>query len=99
MKVKLKTIMAGPNGCHSAGSIVDVPEGEARYLVETNQAEAVDAIKQKRGVAIETAENVPDGESASDGEAVFDNESDAGTDDTHDGEKPSKGGRKHNRRR
>lgn len=99
MKVKLKTIMAGPEGTAQPGQVVDVPEGEARYLVETNQAEAVDPMKPvRKGTAIETAEKIPDGEKA-DGEADTDSDSDDGADDTEDGERPSKGRGKHNRRR
>ena len=41
MKVKLKTLMAGPGGCFQPGETIDVKEAEARALVSGGFAEAV----------------------------------------------------------
>lgn len=42
MRVKLNTIMAGPDGSHDAGSIVDLPDARARDLIARGFAVAVD---------------------------------------------------------
>lgn len=38
MKVKMLTLQAGPNGVREAGRIYDVPEAEARQLIEGRYA-------------------------------------------------------------
>ncbi len=42
MKVILRFGMAGPNGSHRAGSIVDLPDDVALHLLKTNQADRVE---------------------------------------------------------
>ncbi len=41
MRVRLKTIMAGPGGTFKAGSIIALPSDQARELIEGGFAEAV----------------------------------------------------------
>lgn len=43
MKVKLAGLSAGPAGVFPAGSVVDLPDQQARQLIASGQAEAVDA--------------------------------------------------------
>lgn len=54
MKIKLKTVMAGPRGNHGIGCILtvgkEIDEESAKQLIETNQAEVVKeggAVKEK----------------------------------------------------
>lgn len=42
MKIRLKTIMAGPGGAAGPGDVVDVPDDEASALIEGGYATAVD---------------------------------------------------------
>ena len=42
MKIRLKTIMAGPGGSAGPGDVVDVPDDEASALIEGGYATAVD---------------------------------------------------------
>ncbi|MFM2345357.1 MAG: hypothetical protein RL654_110 [Pseudomonadota bacterium] len=42
MKIRLKTIMAGPGGSAGPGDVVDVPDDEAAALIEGGYASAVD---------------------------------------------------------
>lgn len=42
MKIKLATLMAGPDGVHNAGTVVDLPTAEAKYLIQTHGAVAVE---------------------------------------------------------
>lgn len=42
MKVRLKTLMAGPAGTHHAGSVVDLPAGQAGELVRAGYAIAME---------------------------------------------------------
>lgn len=44
MKVKLKTILAGPHGSGQPGDILDLPNGAD--LVSAGYAEAVEAVKK-----------------------------------------------------
>lgn len=54
MRVKLRTIMAGPNGVSQPGDIVDLPKEDAQRLIDGGQADAVS------GVAVtERAVDVP----------------------------------------
>ncbi len=46
MRVRLRTILAGPSGTHRPGAIVDLPDDAARYLVESGKAAAVDAVER-----------------------------------------------------
>ena len=43
MKVRMKTLAAGPRGVYLAGSVVDVPEDEGEALCSGGYAEAVEA--------------------------------------------------------
>lgn len=35
MKVKLRTTRAGPKGVHRQGDVIDLPQSEAEYLINT----------------------------------------------------------------
>jgi hypothetical protein len=39
MWIKLKTLMAGPQGVRMPGTVMELPEAEARWLVDSKQAE------------------------------------------------------------
>ena len=43
MKVKLYTTMAGPDGTHMAGSVVDMGDEQAQALIDGGYAVEVDA--------------------------------------------------------
>jgi len=43
MKVKLTAIMAGPDGNHDAGTVLDLPKPKAKELIDGGYAVAVDA--------------------------------------------------------
>lgn len=43
MKIRLLTILAGPNGNHSPGDVLDLPAKEARELVDGGYAVAIEA--------------------------------------------------------
>lgn len=57
MKVRLKTIMCGPDGNAQPGDIVEFPNDQAAHLLSTNQAEPI-------GDTSETATHKPHGETA-----------------------------------
>ena len=60
MRVKLATLMAGPDVVHQVGAIIDVTPAEAKYLVETHHATYVD--KEKPAAQAETPPEVePEG--------------------------------------
>lgn len=42
MRIKMKSIMAGPRGVFDAGSIVDLPKSEATALISGGYATVVD---------------------------------------------------------
>ncbi|MCH7573607.1 MAG: hypothetical protein IIA59_00620 [Candidatus Marinimicrobia bacterium] len=46
MKVKLRTIFAGPTGTGQPGDVIRVPEGLGRALIESGQAEALATVKK-----------------------------------------------------
>lgn len=52
MLVRMKTTMAGPDGCASPGQIIDPSEEEARTLVAGGYAEAIDP-PQKMAVVVQ----------------------------------------------
>lgn len=54
MRVILKTTMAGPSGVHHAGETVDLPEGEAKWLVRTGSAQAIAAATPVVSIETET---------------------------------------------
>ena len=61
MKVKLLTLMAGPDGVFNAGQIIDVPDEQAQSLIESRCAYAVDIAEKK--ISIEnTAMHIPENE-------------------------------------
>jgi len=45
MKIKMKTLAAGPDGVWPPGSIRDVPEAEAKALIKGRYAEPVEEIE------------------------------------------------------
>lgn len=47
MRVKLRTLMANPNGVFLPNAIVDLPNGEAEELVKGGYAEAVEPPPKK----------------------------------------------------
>lgn len=42
MKIKLRTLLAGPRGCVHPGTVIDWPEVEAQALIQGGYAEAVE---------------------------------------------------------
>ena len=48
MKVKFKTISAGPNGTIFVGDVVEVSESEGKLLIEKGYAEEVAEVKPKK---------------------------------------------------
>lgn len=44
MRVRMKTLAAGPDGVHYAGMVYDLPEFQAREYVEGGFAEAIDPL-------------------------------------------------------
>jgi hypothetical protein len=46
MKVRMKTLMAGPEGTFAAGQVADLPEAQAQALIEGGYAVAVEAPAQ-----------------------------------------------------
>jgi hypothetical protein len=42
MKVRLKTLMAGPEGVFHSGSVIDLPKEEAEALISKGYAEPFD---------------------------------------------------------
>ena len=59
MRVKLHTLMAGPDGVNPPGSVIEVADAVGRELILNNQAERVDVIPARRRSAIERAAIVP----------------------------------------
>jgi hypothetical protein len=51
LKVKLRQIMAGPDGTYDAGQEVDLPDAMAVELISTHQADPVDPIPAEVAVA------------------------------------------------
>lgn len=47
MRIKLRTLMANPNGVFFPGTIIELPVGEAEELVKGGYAEAVDPPPKK----------------------------------------------------
>ena len=43
MWIEMKTLMAGPGGVREAGKVYDVPDKEAKALIEGGYAEQVEA--------------------------------------------------------
>lgn len=43
MWVKLKTLMAGPEGVRQPGAVVEIPDEQAQQLIDSHQAEKVAA--------------------------------------------------------
>lgn len=61
MKVKLLTLMAGPDGIFPPGSIVDLKAKEAKALIDSRQALPVSSKKETAtNTQRETRANVPD---------------------------------------
>lgn len=54
MKVKLLTLMAGPDGTYNAGQIIDMTEAQAKELIQGGYAVACE-MPVKKAVVIETA--------------------------------------------
>lgn len=55
MKVKLKTLMAGPRGIYQRGSIIETDKGTAQHLVETGQGVIVGGDAEERPTVSEAA--------------------------------------------
>lgn len=49
MKIRMKTLMAGPGGVAFPGQIVDVPPETGRLLIEGGYAEAVERVRPAAG--------------------------------------------------
>ncbi len=54
MRIKLLTLMAGPQGAYDAGQIVDMPEVQAKELISGGYAVACD-MPVKKAMVMETA--------------------------------------------
>ncbi len=54
MKLKLLTLMAGPDGTYNAGQIIDMTEAQAKELIQGGYAVACE-MPVKKAVVIETA--------------------------------------------
>jgi len=52
MKVRLKTLMAGPEGVFHPGSVVHVTEDEAEAMVSAGYAERLDRPLETAGVEV-----------------------------------------------
>lgn len=59
MKVKLKTVMAGPNGTYQPGAVADLPEKDAYALCEGGFAEQVEEPKPAGFVSDELHDTKP----------------------------------------
>jgi hypothetical protein len=55
MRIKLRTIMAGPAGVGQAGAVVEMPDAQARAMVAAGYADAVDAPAPAAVAPVETA--------------------------------------------
>ena len=64
MKIRLKTIMAGPGGSAGPGDVVDVPDDEASALIEGGYATAVDEPTPAPKKLARRATPAPDGDEA-----------------------------------
>lgn len=53
MKVKLTSIMAGPEGSHDAGTVLDLPDKQAKELIEGRYAVAYDPKDEPERAAVE----------------------------------------------
>lgn len=58
MKLKLLTLMAGPDGTYNAGQIIDMPEVQAKELIDRGYA-VVCEMPVKKAVVMETATAQP----------------------------------------
>lgn len=63
MKIKLLTLMSGPDGTHQPGTVIDKPAKEAKALIDGGYAVAVETAKPKKA-PVETATNDGDKETA-----------------------------------
>jgi len=61
-KVKLNQIMAGPKGSFPLGSIVELSDSEADYLISTHQAVVIEKVKVDTKIKI--ADKIVDKETA-----------------------------------
>jgi hypothetical protein len=50
MKVKMRTLAAGPDGLYQPGQEIDLPAKQARALIEGGYAEAVEQIREVAAV-------------------------------------------------
>lgn len=48
MKIKLRTLLANPEGVFQPGTVVDFPEGQAKELVNGGYAEALEVTPPKK---------------------------------------------------
>ena len=55
MKVRMKTIAAGPKGTRQPGDVIDVPAKEAKTLIAGGFAEAVEGPAKPKAAKKETA--------------------------------------------
>lgn len=58
MRIKLLTLMAGPTGTYNAGQIIDMPEAQAKELIDRGYA-VVCEMQAKKAVVMETATAQP----------------------------------------
>jgi hypothetical protein len=56
MKVKLTAIMAGPDGSHDVGTVLDVPKAKGKELIDGGYAVAVDDKEKAEGEVEDVAE-------------------------------------------
>ena len=56
MKVKMLTIMAGPDGSHDAGTVLDVTKARGKELIDGGYAVAVDDKEKAEGEVEDVAE-------------------------------------------
>jgi len=49
-KVRLRTLMAGPEGCHPSGSVISLEDAQADELVSAGYAEYVEEPKPSQDV-------------------------------------------------
>lgn len=60
MKVKMRTLMSGPEGTFAPGQTIDVSEGEGKQLIEAGYAEKVIIPAKQDKKESETASIEPD---------------------------------------
>jgi len=58
VRIKLRTTYASPKGAYGPGSVIDLPDAQARDLVEGGYATAIDTPAQK-GAPVEMAVQEP----------------------------------------